>query len=142
MKTEEAAGEPIPAAAGEPPLPASGERGRSRRREGLAVFGVGYLVHAALALVMQVPIVMYDEYGYFATARHLVGEGQATHLRYHPGYAFVLMPAFLVTSSSEGAYHVAAVRHQRPARRAHDVPDLAPRAGAGAGRHVNGGRGS
>ena len=76
------------------------------RREGLAVFVAGYLVHAALALVMRVPIVMYDEYGYFATARRLVGEGQATHLRYHPGYAFVLMPAFLVTSSSDGAYEV------------------------------------
>ncbi len=78
----------------------------SIRREGLAVFAAGYLVHAALALVMRVPIVMYDEYGYFATARRLVGEGQATHLRYHPGYAFVLMPAFLVTTSSGAAYHV------------------------------------
>lgn len=75
-------------------------------REGLAVFGAAYLVHAALALVMRVPIVMYDEYGYFATARHLLGEGQPTHLRYHPGYAFVLMPAFLVTTSSDGAYEV------------------------------------
>lgn len=76
------------------------------RREGLAVFAAGYVVHAALALVMRVPIVMYDEYGYFATARHLVGEGQATHLRYHPGYAFLLMPAFLVTPDSEAAYQV------------------------------------
>ena len=76
------------------------------RREGLAVFGAGYLVHAALALVMRVPIVMYDEYGYFATARRLVGEGQATHLRYYPGYAFALMPAFLVTPSSDPAYRV------------------------------------
>jgi hypothetical protein len=78
----------------------------SIRREGLAVFVAGYLVHAALALVMRVPIVMYDEYGYFATARRLVGEGQATHLRYYPGYAFALMPSFLVTSTSDGAYRV------------------------------------
>jgi hypothetical protein len=78
----------------------------SFRREGLAVFAAGYLVHAALALVMRVPIVMYDEFGYFATARRLVGEGQATHLRYYPGYAFALMPSFLVTSSSDGAYEV------------------------------------
>ena len=70
------------------------------------VFVAGYLVHAALALVMRVPIVMYDEYGYFATARRLAGEGQATHLRYFPGYAFALIPAFLVTPSSDAAYHV------------------------------------
>ncbi len=76
------------------------------RREGLVVFVAGYLVHAALALVMRVPIVMYDEYGYFATARRLAGEGQATHLRYFPGYAFALIPAFLVTPSSDAAYHV------------------------------------
>ena len=76
------------------------------RREGLVVFVAGYLVHAALALVMRVPIVMYDEYGYFATARRLAGEGQATHLRYYPGYAFTLIPAFLVTPSSDAAYHV------------------------------------
>ena len=62
------------------------------RREGLAVFAAGYLVHAALALVMRVPIVMYDEYGYFGTARRLAGEGQSTHLRYFPGYAFALVP--------------------------------------------------
>ena len=106
MRTEEVAGEPSPAVAGAS-SPVGPERGPSRWREGLAVFAGGYLVHAAFALVMRVPIVMYDEYGYFATARHLVGEGQATHLRYHPGYAFVLMPAFLVTSTSDGAYHVA-----------------------------------
>ena len=60
-------------------------RPREIRREGLVVFAAGYLVHAALALVMRVPIVMYDEYGYFATARRLAGEGQSTHLRYFPG---------------------------------------------------------
>lgn len=76
------------------------------RREGLVVFVAGYLVHAALALVMRVPIVMYDEYGYFATARRLAGEGQATHLRYYPGYAFALVPAFLVSPTSDGAYRV------------------------------------
>jgi hypothetical protein len=78
----------------------------SLRREGFAVFAAGYLVHAALALVMRVPIVMYDEYGYFGTARRLVGEGQSTHLRYYPGYAFALMPSFLVTGTSDGAYRV------------------------------------
>jgi hypothetical protein len=107
VKTEEVAGEPAPAAAGSDAPPSAADTRRSRRREGVAVFAAGYLVHAALALVMKVPIVMYDEYGYFATARHLAGEGQATHLRYHPGYAFVLIPAFLVTSTSDGAYHVA-----------------------------------
>jgi hypothetical protein len=106
MRTEPVAGEPSPAPAAVAPS-GSPARPASRWREGAAVAAAGYLVHAALALVMQVPIVMYDEYGYFATARHLVGEGQATHLRYHPGYAFVLMPAFLVTSSSDGAYQVA-----------------------------------
>ena len=70
------------------------------------MFAAGYLVHAALALVMRVPIVMYDEYGYFGTARRLAGEGQSTHLRYFPGYAFALIPSFLVTSTSEGAYRV------------------------------------
>ncbi len=70
------------------------------------MFAAGYLVHAAFALLMRVPIVMYDEFGYFATARHLVGEGQSTHLRYYPGYAFTLVPSFLVTSTSDGAYTV------------------------------------
>jgi hypothetical protein len=76
------------------------------RREGLVVAACGYVAHALLSLVMRVPVVMYDEYGYFATARYLAGEGQVSNLKYHPGYAFLLVPAFVVTESSDDAYRL------------------------------------
>ena len=104
------------------------------RREGLAVFAAGYLVHAALALVMRVPIVMYDEYGYFATARQPGRRGA--------GDAPALLPGLRVRADPgvprharrpTRAYHVSLLVHQRPARRAHDAARLAARAGAGAG---------
>ncbi len=76
------------------------------RREGLVVAACGYTVHALLSLVMRVPIIMYDEFGYFASARHLAGEGQVSNLKYHPGYAFLLVPSFLLTDSSDDAYRL------------------------------------